>query len=143
MASHSITITNRLKIYGPGSVSRWGTLQWGSGNWGSDRDTDFQVEKELSNTLTQTSSQAMQVEKALANQLGLSDELKRQMAITPASDVLVASDVSSLALFNASGWKYFELGSNDLDDRNISTYTKGTATDPGYTVVPTQSTVWS
>lgn len=142
MANHAITISNRILVYGPGSVSYWGTMQWGTDVWGSDRDTDFQIEKVLDNSLSLASAQDFDVSKLVSNGISIATTTNKSITRSISNSVTISTDAVDYSLNTASGWKRYQLGVDDLNDRNVVEYSQESATDPGYTARTPSSPSW-
>ena len=142
MTDHSITISNRVLVYGPGDVSYWGTMQWGTDTWGSDRDTDFQIEKVLSNSLSLVTAQDFDVTKLIANSISIATIITKSLSRSIGNTITISTDAVDYSLNTASGWKRYELGDDDLNDRNIVEYSQESATDPGYTARTPSTPTW-
>jgi len=142
MVDHSITISNRILVYGPGSVSYWGTMEWGTNVWGSDRDTDFQIEKVLANTLSLATAQDFDVSKLVSNSISIATTISKSITRSISNIVTISTDAADYSLNTASGWKRYQLGVDDLNDRNVVEYSQESATDPGYTARTPSSPSW-
>lgn len=127
MADHSVSISNRLNLLGPGPCSLWGTFIWGTDYWGAgSKDLPCAVVKLLENSGSLSDDYSHLVEKIVENSQASTAEM------------------SSESLTDGAGYYYeFTYPTTDAENRNNTTYTEGAAASTSFTTVADASTSWS
>jgi hypothetical protein len=132
MADHIITISNSINSLGPAPSTKWGsgspyTMTWGTSKWGEGtQDLIVEMIKLITNTVTPSDALFNSIDKVVGN------------------DLTVTSETTSEELLSGNGYFYlFPLPTTDAEDRNLSTYTSGTAAATTYIPASQPSTSWS
>ncbi len=127
MADFSITISNRLQVFGSGPSTKWNALTWSSGKWG-----------EGTNEIVQD------VIKNISNSLSLSDDYTFGSSKTISNAIYPTFEMASEYLTDANGYYFvFVGGLSDAENQIITTYTEGSQASTSYTSATGGSTVWS
>ena len=132
MADFTKTITNSINLFGGNPSSKWGqsnypyTMTWGVTRWGEGTfSIVFSVEKLIANSLAPDTTIATEVQKIIQNNLTMSGELS--------SEVLTNGD-----------WRIvFVSDTINVEERDMATWTSGSAASTSFTCLPAGSTSWS
>jgi hypothetical protein len=133
VADFVISVSNSVNTFGPAPSTKWGTntpytMTWGTSKWGEGtEDLIVQIVKNLTaETLTLTDALYKNPNKLLENSADFT------------------SETTAEALLSGNGYYYvFVAPTTDGEDRNLSTYTSGSAGSVTYTSVSVASTTWS
>lgn len=142
MATFTVSISNRLKVYGPGSVSLWGDLIWGSDVFGSDQDTDFEIGKSISNSITLGSDQDFISQKVLTDNIDVSGLTAIQTQKNVSNTLLVSQNISSISVIDNAGYARIEVGVSALSSRIYPSYTANISSSVSYVTNANVVTQW-
>ena len=129
MAAFTITVTNRLNLFGPAGTDLWNAYNWNAFKWGEGtKDLTTTTRKVVTNTLTPTDLFSEQT----------------YFAIAIANAFSPASDMSAGYLRDRSGYYHVFPGSvTNSDDRVDSSWAADTAGGSTWTQQTASSTSWS
>lgn len=100
----------------------WGTSLWGEGT----QDLIVAIEKLLSNSITPSDDYFLHPDKLISN------------------SIVHTSETTNEGLQSGNGYSYVFVGpTTEAEDRNLSTYTEGSAASTSYTAGASTSTTWS
>lgn len=127
MADHTITISNRLNVFGIDQTDNWGTMLWGQ-KWGYGSNTLIKaVDKVLANSVTLTDS--------LSKETGFNKTISETMSVTgDMYDERIADTNNYTKVFGTS---------NNAEDAPRTSYSDSDGSVPTYTTVSTPSTTWT
>jgi hypothetical protein len=126
LANLTITISNRIGVFGPAASSKWGAVDWNNFLWGEGAFTATDVGKFLSESLTLTDLTTKVPSNIVLNTLD------------------ITSAISSLVLRDGAGYVYnFPDRATDGEDRDFTTWTEGTGNSTTWTPPTDPSTTWS
>lgn len=127
MADFSITITNRLNVFGPAPSSKWNAFAWNAFKWGEG-----------------TADLATEVGKAISNALTLSDAFAKDSTRSFVETLTVTGDMGSEYLTDAAGFTYvFPSNATNAEDRDIPDWSSATAGSPTWASAAAGGTSWS
>lgn len=132
MADFLITVTNSVRSFGPAPSTKWGagspyTMTWGTSKWGEG-----------------TQDLIVSVTKYLSNSQGSDTTLYKSNSKFYSSSVSPTGEMSREVLSDGSGYSYlYPDNTTDLEGRDFTTFTSGTAQTTSYSSATAQSTTWS
>ena len=127
MADHTKSISDSIRVLGPGYPVLWNSMVWGTDPWGVFANPFDEVGKNLSESITG------------------SDILTRIVEIIRSfsNDVVASDSLSSVTLQDGRGWYYeFADRTTNAVQRDAVTWTDGTNTSTTWVASSTTSTTW-
>lgn len=126
MADHTITISNRLNVFGIDQTDKWGTMLWGE-KWGYG-----------SNTLIKA------VDKVLSETLSLADTLSIEAGfnLTISESLALSGDMYDERITDTAGYDQVFGTSTNAENAPMTSYSDASSSTPSYTEVSTPSTTW-
>ena len=133
MADFTKTISVSINLFGGGPSTKWGdangygyTMVWGASKWGEGSfSLVFNVEKLITNSISQDTIIINQAEKLISNDLTLSEDLSSEK-------------------LSQGVWDYvFPPNVTNNEDRIFTSFTCGSAQTTSYTCQAAGSTTWS
>ncbi len=129
MAAYSITVANRLSVFGAAPSDKWGSYAWNAFKWGDGTaDLGTRVVKLVANAMAVSSDSAMAFR-----------FVKRLL-----NDVVMTGDMGSEQLRDGEGYLYvFPDRTTEGESRATVTWTQGSAQTSSYSASAVVLTTWS
>lgn len=141
MATFTKTISNTLRLYGVEPHSLWGTFVWGSDVWGQ-RDVQWTDYKNISNTLTVSSTRTFKVAHQVSDNLIIDTIISRQFSYQIRETLNIGSAISAVYRLN-NGW-YSQSGDTiNALSFPVSNFSHVVNPTDNWTIVPNSTTNWS
>ena len=142
MADLSITVVNRLHVIAPQDPSFFGTMVWGTDYWRSDRDTDFDIGKWLSESVSFSTSEGFDIDKYIADTLTMTTTIGNQITHKIVNGLSIASSID-LGTLSQGIWNWVIKGETDLDDRVCPVWTEESDPSDSWTEDTDPTTTWT
>lgn len=145
MADLSITIEERIGVYGGQSTVRWNSLVFGTDNWGWQGGLSISVTKPISETITPSAALAdFEVTKTIEETLSTSDDNVVGVFKTINESLSVSSAMDKLKLRDSEGfYRVFRGNTTEGEEKVVSDYTETSDSSDTWSEVTTSSTTWS
>lgn len=128
MATHTVTLTNQINVFGAEPTVKWNSMVWGTDNWSEGTITlPLVVYKNIvDNTMTASNAVGFKVTKGVYNTF------------------VVSNAITDLFKFDSNGYYYvFKPETTDGVDRQFPSYSSSTAGTGSYTSLARTSVSWS
>lgn len=143
MASHSITITNRVGVYGPSDANQWSEYNWGAFEWAVNQDLKVSINKVVANSTAMSSSIDQDVTKALANTLSLDSAIRAFFVKVIGNSLSLDGDMGGEILMNGD-WTYnWPDRATDAEGRDTADWTGDAEESTTWTEDDEETTNWS
>ena len=148
MADHSITISNRLAMFGMGEANLWNEFLWGSFYWGDNPDLAMAAMHLITNTATLDSSVSKRltrlIEESVLTDTSNSKHITTYIDVQQTLDISLGGDSPEQYLGDSAGYRYvFPDRVSNAELRASNTYTSGTAGSTTWTEDTEPDDEWS
>ena len=145
MTAYTQTIRNGVGVVGGGPASLWNAHLWNAFKWGEGTlDIGQNVVKGVGSSVSPISTVGKTVVHLITNSLTLSDALGRSLIKGLSNSIAASADMTSEALFDASGYRYmFPDRTAEGEERDFTSWSEGTVSASTWTTAAAASTTWS
>lgn len=145
MADLSITINERLGVYGGEPTVKWGSLVFGTDNWAFQGNLGLSVTKPINETLTPSAALAdFEVTKIIEETLDTDDSIVLGATKIIQESLSVSSAMDKLKLKDSEGfYRIFRGNTTEGEEKVVSDYTETSDPSDTWSEVTTSSTTWS
>ena len=135
MATHTITITNKIFTYGLAATTRWGEFNWGEANWGEGSfDIPKKIGKLVLSNVTPSSAVSKKTIKFITNDITPSSAILKKLRKIISSSLTLESKNEDIFKFTGNGYYYiFKRQTRDGVDKVVSPFTADTSPGTSYT----------
>jgi len=143
MADFVKTITNSVKFFGNGVVSRWGSMVWGTDPWGAVLDIPLSITKVYSNTLDMTPTIAKDMTHYLSNQLNMSSTVGKETTRYFTNTIDTSNSMTTVNLKNSDYYYVFPGDTTNFLEREQTSFTLDTISSSAWSETSFTTTTWS